>query len=51
MIPKTYLVYPTTWLRVCRACDWLSNAFCMALLQGRYEDAIRIHSTVGDYLM
>lgn len=45
MIPKTYLLYPTTWVRVCRACDWLSNAFCMALLQGRYEDAIRIHST------
>ena len=49
MIPKTYLLYPTTWVRVCRACDWLSNAFCMALLQGRYEDALRIHSTVRSF--
>ena len=48
MIPKTYLGVPTTWVRVCRACDWLSNAFCMALLQGRYEDAQCLYSTVGN---
>jgi hypothetical protein len=47
MIPKTYVVYPTTWVRVCQACDWLSNAFCMALLQGRYEDAVSLYGTVS----
>jgi len=49
MIPKTYLVAesaPPRTVRVCKSCDWLSNAFCLSLLQGRYEDALVIHGTV-----
>jgi hypothetical protein len=45
MVPKTYLgaAYSCTFIRVCPSCDWLSNAFCLALLQGRYEDAMALH--------
>jgi len=39
MVPKTYVPQIATTVRVCKSCDWLSNAFCMALLQGRYQDA------------
>lgn len=47
MIPKTYIhsAYQPKTLRVCKSCDWLSNAFCLALLQGRYRDAIQLHAT------
>lgn len=47
MIPKTYVHsgYQPHTVRVCKSCDWLSNAFCMALLQGRYQDAVKIHET------
>lgn len=46
MVPKTYLNSPTLQtVTVCKSCDWLSNAFCMALLQGRIQDAIQIHDT------
>lgn len=47
MIPKTYLSNPNsaTTVRVCKSCDWLSNAFCMALLRGSYDDAVRFHGT------
>jgi hypothetical protein len=47
MIPKTYLsgqsntASPT--VRACKSCDWLSNAFCMALLQGQHNNAVLIH--------
>lgn len=47
MVPKTYLSNhnaPLT-VRACQSCDWLSNAFCMALLQGNYDDAVRFHSS------
>ena len=44
MIPKTYVnaAYQPHMVRVCTSCDWLSNAFCLALLQGRYQDAVKI---------
>lgn len=47
MIPKTYVgtAHAATTVRVCKSCDWLSNAFCMALLRGSLEDAHRFHST------
>lgn len=47
MIPKTYVTNPNASLtvRVCKSCNWLSNAFCMALLQGNYEQAMSIHGT------
>ncbi|EEC49462.1 predicted protein [Phaeodactylum tricornutum CCAP 1055/1] len=46
MVPKTYNPQLlTTTVRVCKSCDWLSNAFCMALLQGRYEDVLTIVET------
>lgn len=46
MCPKTYNALQTVTIRVCKSCDWLSNAFCLALLKGRYQDAIDIHATV-----
>lgn len=48
MIPKTFVnasnATPLT-VRVCKSCDWLSNAFCMSLLHGKYENAIRCYET------
>jgi hypothetical protein len=46
MVPKTYMSSATLTLRACKSCDWLSNAFCLALIQGRYQDALDIHATV-----
>jgi len=46
MVPKTYMSSQSTLtVTVCKSCDWLSNAFCMALLQGRFDDALAIHET------
>ena len=50
MVPKTYHSFSgqtTQTVRVCKSCDWLSNSFCMALLQGRYQDAITLFDTVS----
>lgn len=49
MLPKTYLASSSSagTVRVCKSCDWLSNAFCLSLLQGRYQDALTIHGTVS----
>jgi len=45
-IPKTYVLSShALTVRVCKSCDWLSNAFCMALLQGKYEDAVTVFDT------
>lgn len=45
-IPKTYVMHShALTVRVCKSCDWLSNAFCMALLQGKYEDAVKVFDT------
>lgn len=49
MVPKTYVPQAASTVRVCKSCDWLSNAFCMALLQGRYQDALRLYETVSSY--
>ena len=47
MIPKTYVHagYLPQVVRVCSSCQWLSNAFCLALLKGRFQDAVRIFET------
>jgi hypothetical protein len=46
MIPKTYMNgQPSLRVSVCKSCDWLSNAFCMALLQGRVQDVQQIYQT------
>jgi hypothetical protein len=46
MVPKTYVPNSQAiTVRVCKSCDWLSNSFCMALLQGQYEDAMTIFET------
>jgi hypothetical protein len=49
MVPKTYSqqnlqIAPLT-VRVCKSCDWLSNAFCMALLQGKHENVVSLVNT------
>jgi len=53
MVPKTYFhtAGGTHTVRVCKSCDWLSNAFCLSLLQGRYHDALVIHGTVRRELL
>jgi len=49
MIPKTYVnsqnYVASSTVRVCKSCDWLSNAFCMALLQGQHNNAVLIHAS------
>eukprot|EP00567_Pseudictyota_dubia_P003399 CAMPEP_0197435478 /NCGR_PEP_ID=MMETSP1175-20131217/3058_1 /TAXON_ID=1003142 /ORGANISM="Triceratium dubium, Strain CCMP147" /LENGTH=399 /DNA_ID=CAMNT_0042964523 /DNA_START=100 /DNA_END=1300 /DNA_ORIENTATION=+ len=46
MIPKTYLMNESPHsVRVCKSCDWLGNAFCIALLRGRLDDAKALHAT------
>lgn len=46
MVPKTYYINNRSLtVRVCTSCDWLSNAFCMALLQGNTTSAIAIQET------
>jgi hypothetical protein len=52
MVPKTYLITPNganigspLTVRVCKSCDWLSNAFCMALLQGQHNNAVLLHAS------
>jgi hypothetical protein len=46
MVPKTYMNgQPSLRVSVCKSCDWLSNAFCMALLQGRFQDVQQIYQT------
>lgn len=47
MVPKTYLENPNSSLtvRVCSSCNWLGNAFCMALLQGNYDSALKMQRT------
>jgi hypothetical protein len=49
MIPKTYLTSPiapsSSTVRVCKSCNWLTSAFCMALLQGQHNNAVLIHAT------
>ena len=46
MVPKTYSSSAALTQRVCRSCDWLSNAFCMTLLKGRFADAKILFQTV-----
>jgi len=47
MVPKTYLQHSSSasTVRACKSCAWLSNAFCLALLRGNYDDALRCHET------
>jgi hypothetical protein len=46
MLPKTYISGAvSSTVRVCKSCDWLSNAFCMSLLQGQYDNALLIHES------
>ena len=46
MIPKTYVASNSSvTVRVCGSCNWLSNAFCKALLQGNYESAVKLYET------
>jgi hypothetical protein len=45
MVPKTYMNIQSLTVSVCKSCDWLSNAFCMALLQGRFQDVQQIYQT------
>jgi hypothetical protein len=46
MVPKTYVSSTQALtVRVCKNCDWLSNAFCISLLQGKFEAVQKLHRT------
>eukprot|EP00934_Nitzschia_sp_Nitz4_P009301 Nitzschia sp. Nitz4//scaffold8_size234185//122120//123455//NITZ4_001267-RA/size234185-augustus-gene-0.268-mRNA-1//-1//CDS//3329559836//9291//frame0 len=46
MVPRTYVRNLTALtVRVCKSCDWLSNAFCLSLLRGNYSDAVLLNDT------
>jgi len=46
MVPRTFLnTAQSLTVRACKSCDWLSNAFCMALIQGNYDDAVKLYET------
>lgn len=48
MVPKTYGLMGSGYtpkVRVCKSCDWLSNAFCMSLLRGQSNDAFALYET------
>lgn len=49
MVPKTYSSSAALTQRVCKSCDWLSNAFCMTLLKGRFAEAQTLFQTVRVY--
>lgn len=45
MIPDTYNVKKNYSVNVCKSCDWLCNAFRRALLEGKRDEAVALHST------
>jgi len=46
MVPKTYTSHSRSiTVRVCKSCDWLSNAFCISLLQGNNAYALQLFET------
>lgn len=49
MIPGTYfgrsMNSTSTSIRVCISCEWLSHAFCLALIDGEYNSAVSIYGT------
>lgn len=47
MIPDTYNRKKETVVNVCQACDWLCNAFRLALLEGEFDKAVALHATAN----
>jgi hypothetical protein len=45
MIPDTYNVKKESIINACRSCDWLSNAFRLALLRGDHDHAVSLVAT------
>lgn len=45
MIPDTYNFKKESSINVCPPCDWLSNAFRLALLEGNQDKAVALHAT------
>jgi Zinc finger, C3HC4 type (RING finger) len=45
MIPDTYNVKKESIVNACRSCDWLSNAFRLALLRGDHDHAVSLVAT------
>jgi hypothetical protein len=44
MVPETYNRKNETTLNVCKSCDWLCNAFRLALLAGDFDKAVALHA-------
>ncbi len=45
MIPSTYNTKNESRVSICKSCDTLSNVFRLALMQGSYEQTMRVFST------
>lgn len=45
MLPDTYNRKDAGSLNVCKSCDWLSNAFRLALLEGNFDQAVALFET------
>jgi FYVE zinc finger len=45
MIPDTYNIKKEHFVHACLSCNWLSNSFRLALLEGNHDRAVALHST------
>jgi hypothetical protein len=45
MIPETYNHKKENCVHICRSCEWLCNAFRLALLEGDLDQAMALHAT------
>jgi FYVE zinc finger len=45
MIPDTYNIKKEMVVNACKSCEWLSNSFRLALLEGNHDRAVSLHST------
>lgn len=45
MVPDTYNTKGEAYVNACKSCDWISNSFRLALLNGHMDEAIAIHAT------
>ena len=45
MVPETFLNKKGNIVNTCRACDWLSTSFRIALLEGNLDKSVAIHGT------
>jgi hypothetical protein len=45
MIPETYNIKKENIVNACKSCEWLCNSFRLALLEGKFDEAVALHAT------